>query len=275
MNHRSLVFGLFGDYVRHDGGAIDLRDLAAVAAPFGVGPDALRVVMSRLRREGWFEACRSGGRARYTATTQTWHLLDEGNRRLSEPAREPWSGEWHIVIYEVPETERGVRDQLRKRLAWSGFGPLAASTWLNPHDRVGPVLDWAGGQPTVRIDTLIARSRDVEQDRRYASRCWDLRQIQDDHSVFLDRFGSPESTARWRAAAGVDALVERVRLTHDYRRLLLRDPGLPTHLLPGVWPADRTAALYQEADSHLGPEAVSAYRSLVHTLAGSPRPLPV
>ncbi|HTK67096.1 MAG TPA: PaaX family transcriptional regulator C-terminal domain-containing protein [Pseudonocardia sp.] len=266
MNHRSLVFDLFGGYVRYDGGGIALRDLAAVAEPFGVSADALRVVMSRLRREGWFDVSRSGGRARYEATDRTWALLDEGYERIFVAREEPWSGEWHVVIYEVSESERAAREQLRRELAWLGFGPLAASTWLSPHDRLDAVLEWAADQPSVRIVTLIARSRGVAHDREYAARCWDLAAIQRDYLSFLRQYGSAEATAAWRAATGTDALVRRVRLAHDYRLFLFRDPRLPAHLLPPDWPAQRARDLFTEAYGHLEAEAVSAYRRLTGTV---------
>jgi phenylacetic acid degradation operon negative regulatory protein len=265
MNHRSLVFDLFGGYVRYDGGGIALQDLAAVAEPFGVSADALRVVMSRLRREGWFDVSRSGGRARYGATDRTWTLLDEGYQRIFAGADEPWAGEWHVVIYEVSESERAAREQLRRELTWLGFGPLAASTWLSPHDRLDAVLEWAADQASVRIVTLIARSRGIAHDREYAARCWDLEAIQLDYLRFIQRYGAPEESAAWRAATGADALVRRVRLAHDYRLFLFRDPGLPAHLLPPDWPAQRARTLFTDAYAHLEAEAVSAYRTLTGT----------
>lgn len=276
MNHRSLVFDLFGGYVRYDGGSVALRDLAAVAEPFGVSADALRVVMSRLRREGWFDVSRSGGRARYEATDRTWALLDDGYERIFGTGEQRWSGEWHVVIYEVSESERAAREQLRRELTWLGFGPLAASTWLSPHDRLDAVIDWAADQPSVRIVTLIARSLGVEHDREYAARCWDLAAIQRDYLEFLDRYGSAEATAAWRAATGPDALVRRVRLAHDFRLFLFRDPQLPAHLLPPEWPARRARELFTEAYAHLEAEAVAAYGALTgNPLRNHPETCPV
>jgi phenylacetic acid degradation operon negative regulatory protein len=262
VNHRSLVFDLFGGYVRYDGGAIALQDLAAVTEPFGVSAGALRVVMSRLRREDWFAASRAGERTLYRATPQTWQLLNEGYERIFGPV-EPWRNEWYVVVYEVPESERSIREQLRKQLSWLGFGSLAASTWLSPRDRLDAVLSWAQHQPAVRIHTLVARSRDVEQDRQFAARCWNLDATRHNYAKFLQRYGSPDAATRWRSSRGSDALIERVHLAHDYRLLFFRDPNLPAHLLPSDWPAARAAELFAEAFTHLEPEAKAAYRSLV------------
>lgn len=269
MNHRSLIFDLFGGYVRYDGGVVELKDLAAVARCFGVSGDSVRVVMSRLRREGWFEVSHAGGRAQYSATNATWELLDAGHRRIFADPPPAWSGNWYLVIYEVPESERAVREELRKTLAWLGFGPLAASTWLSPHDRVSSVLEWAHQRPTARVDTLIARSRGPEQDHEFVARCWDLDGLARDYERFLDTYGSPEAVQHWRGVQGSDALVTRLRLAHDYRLFLFRDPGLPAHLLPADWPGTRARSLFAEAHAYLEDEAMAAYRFLVRATSGS------
>lgn len=192
-------------------------------------------------------------------------LLDEGYQRIFAKSAEAWSGDWHMVIYEVPESDRPVRDQLRKTLCWLGFGPLAASTWLSPHDRLDAVLDWARNQPLARVDVLIARSRGVEQDRGFVTRCWQLDALKRNYEQFLDRYGSTQGIRHWRTARGNDALVARVRLAHDYRLFLFRDPGLPPHLMPDDWPAQRAAALFVEAYDHLSAEALAAYRSFTRS----------
>jgi DNA-binding transcriptional regulator PaaX len=50
---RSLVFDLFGDFLRYRGGEVRLRGLIALMACFDVPEPTVRVVVARLRREGW------------------------------------------------------------------------------------------------------------------------------------------------------------------------------------------------------------------------------
>ena len=64
MKQRSIVFDLFGEYIRYDGGEIGLRALVELFRPFGIGEDVVRVLMARLRKEGWFEASRAGRQSR-------------------------------------------------------------------------------------------------------------------------------------------------------------------------------------------------------------------
>ena len=77
MRPRSLVFTLFGDYFRYCGeGEVPLRGLSDVLQLFGVEPATTRVVMSRLRAEGWFETRRDGRLTTYVLSPKAWHLLD-------------------------------------------------------------------------------------------------------------------------------------------------------------------------------------------------------
>ena len=78
-----------------------------------------------------------------------------------------------MVIYAVPEQSRGERDQVRRTLAWHGFGPLAAATWISPHPRLEVVREALAGLAATRIDLLESRSLSRDADREMAFRCWD------------------------------------------------------------------------------------------------------
>ena len=115
--------------------------------------------MARLRREGWFESSKVGRQSRYMLTDEGWRLLDTGRERIFERPPEPWPGQWCLAIYSVPESARASRDRLRKTLTWLGFGPLAASAWVSPHDRRDQVAEAWKGEPDGRLQLLMAQLR--------------------------------------------------------------------------------------------------------------------
>lgn len=256
------MFDLFGDHLRYCGGEVRLRALSELMACFDVPEATVRVVMARLRKEGWFDTRREGRETVYALSDASWRLLDEGRARIFDRVREPWDGQWHMVIYSVPEAERALREQLRKRLAWFGFGPLAASTWLSPHDRLEQVQDSFAGVPAVRLDVLHARSEGRDTDRAMAQRCWDLDGLAVDyaHWVSAVRGAIPE----YRRARGRDALVARIQLVHDYRRFPFRDPDLPLELLPVGWTGRHAHELFLEAHELLRAEAETCVTSLTN-----------
>lgn len=235
MKARSVVFDLFGDYLRYRGGAARLRALVTLMAPFDVSEAGARVTITRLRKEGWLGSRRVGRETVYALTDSAWRLLDEGRERIFDRAREPWDGQWHMVLYSVPETERALREQLRKKLSWFGFGPLSSSVWLSPHDRTGGVLAEFGDNPAVRLDVFHSRSAGLDADRDVASRAWDLAGLNRDYGRLLRTYQPRLAGYRAGEPTGARAMVERMRLVNDYRHFPFRDPGLPAELLPADW----------------------------------------
>lgn len=60
-------------------------------------------------------------------------LTDEGKQILFllEPEESKWDGKWRIVVFDVPEEKRLVRDLFRRNLKKWGFKPLQKSTWIS------------------------------------------------------------------------------------------------------------------------------------------------
>lgn len=128
-----------------------------------------------------------------------------------------------MVIYEVPEAQRGVRDEVRQELAWLGFGPLATSTWISPRDRLDAVADRLGEIRGLRLDLLTCRAASAERDREMTARCWDLAQLNRDYSDFVTTYGRKLASIRSGTLSPRRSLVLRTELVYDYRRFPFRD----------------------------------------------------
>ncbi|MEQ4722580.1 PaaX family transcriptional regulator C-terminal domain-containing protein [Nonomuraea sp. B19D2] len=262
MKPRSIVFDLYGDYLRYDGGAAPLQTLTDLLAGFDVPEATTRVVMTRLRKEGWFDTEKRGRTTVYRLTDKSWRLLDEGRKRIFQREREPWDRQWRVVIYHVPETDRAARERVRKKLRWLGFGPLAPSAWVSPHERLQEVAEGLAEELSVRLDLLISRSMGAASDIDMAGRCWDLKELhrallakRDSYRALLARFDSAPPRGR-------DALVERTRLVHDYRMLPFDDPDLPLELVPAGWVGRDVHDLFLDLHERLAPEAEGFCASL-------------
>lgn len=251
MRARSLVFDLFGDYLRYRGGEVRLRGLVSLMGCFDVAEPTVRVVVTRLRKEGWLASRRDGRETLYSLTGAAWSLLDEGRERIFQRATDPWDGQWNMILYTVPETERALREQLRKKLSWLGFGPLSSSVWVSPHDRVHQVREAFTEHASVRLDVFRSRSEGLEADQGIAARAWDLGQLHGAYAELLSEYQPRMPTYRSGALQGADALVERMRLVHDYRRFPFRDPDLPPELLPVGWPGREAHQLFVDVHAVL------------------------
>ncbi len=53
------------------------------------------------------------------------------------PIKKVWDGKWRLVIYDVPEKNRGSRNQFRRKLQEIGFRLLQTSVWIYPYKAEG------------------------------------------------------------------------------------------------------------------------------------------
>lgn len=265
MKARSVVFDLFGDYLRYRGGEVRLRSLVALLGCFDVPEATARVVVTRLRKEGWLSSRREGRETIYALTDAAWTLLDEGRERIFHRAQGSWDGQWTMVIYSVPESERSVREQLRKQLAWFGFGPLSSAVWLSPHDRTAQVREAFADEPAAQLDVFRSRSPGPDSDRDIASRCWDLAALDRAYGEFLETYRPRLASYRAERIRGTDALVERMNLIHDYRHFPFRDPDLPPELLPEGWSGRLAHEVFLEAHGLLRGFAESGVDTLTRS----------
>lgn len=254
MRPRSLVFTLFGDYFRYCGeGEVPLRGLSDVLQLFGIEPATTRVVMSRLRAEGWFETRRDGRLTTYLLSPKAWRLLDEGRERIFRHVSGGWGGEWTLIATRAGD--RSARDEMRKTLTWLGFGQLQPAIWVAPGDRLDAarqLMDAHG----VGSDIFLSRSGDLDHDRSIAARGWDLDALDAHYGAFVAQHDTPTTEET------DGALIARVSLTDDYRRFPFTDPDLPAALLPEGWNAPRAHAVFVRRHGELRAGATAAIERL-------------
>ena len=50
------------------------------------------------------------------------------------PQPEKWDGKWRVLIFDIPEKQKELRDKVRNTLQAIGFKWLQDSVWVYPHD---------------------------------------------------------------------------------------------------------------------------------------------
>jgi phenylacetic acid degradation operon negative regulatory protein len=168
-----------------------------------------------------------------------------------------------MVIYAVPEDSRAERDRVRRTLAWHGFGPLAAATWISPHPRLDTVRSALADLSATRVDLLESRALSRAADREMAFRCWDLDGLGRDYAELVAGYERLPAAARLAALPGPEALRRQVELVASYRALPFRDPDLPAALLPEGWQGRRAHALFTAAHDALYGPADALVRDIV------------
>lgn len=60
MRPQSMLFTIYGEYVRHYGSEIWVGSLTGLMGEFGLTEQAVRAAISRMLRQGWLESRKSG-----------------------------------------------------------------------------------------------------------------------------------------------------------------------------------------------------------------------
>ena len=247
---RQLILSLYGLYARKGGDWFSVSALITLMADLGVDSAAVRSSVSRLKRRGVLEASRREGQAGYALSADSLALLREGDERIWHRPRATSADGWLVLVFSVPESERGRRHELRSLLAGLGFGTVAPGVWVAPATLYGEAqraLERAGLTAYTeffRSDYLGAG--DVSTRMR---EWWDLDALTD---LYADFCATWRPTIRRRgSSAPADAFAAYVPMLTAWRRLPYLDPGLPLEHLPTDWPGIEAGELFVRLDSQL------------------------
>jgi phenylacetic acid degradation operon negative regulatory protein len=266
---RALIVTTYGLYARETGGWFSIASLIRLMSELDVDQPAVRSAISRLKQRGLLEPRREAGAAGYGVSPRGRRILAEGDRRIFERPRASTADGWLLAVFSVPEQHRARRHTLRSRLAWLGFGTVAAGVWIAPGQLADEARDVLAADGLSDYVTLFRAGYLAFGDvRQQVARWWDLNRLEQLYQAFIDA-GTPV-LASWETRAGDPgrAFADYVRVLTAWRRLPFLDPGLPPELLPGNWHGARAATLFGDLRIRLAGPA----RDHVLEVAGWPVP---
>lgn len=246
----SIIISFFGDAIMPRGGAVWLGTVLAFFKGMGVGDNVVRSAVSRLASEHWLTRSRQGRHSFY-------HLAPRGQDAFAQAARhiyhhhpQGWQGGFEAIL--------AIEPTVREALEQAGFGMALPGLFITPSPATPPVA---------ALQFTLTGTPDAL--RELAARSWNLTALATSYERFLHVF-SPlrQALGQGLALTPQEAILARVLLIHEYRRIALRDPMLPYALLPATWPGETAlgccAAIYksllpaseQWLDAHArGPES--------------------
>ncbi|MEX0351193.1 MAG: PaaX family transcriptional regulator C-terminal domain-containing protein [Paracoccaceae bacterium] len=216
----SVIVSLFGDLAQQKDDCVSGAALTAILKPMGLKPEAIRVALHRLRKDGWIDSDRVGrgsmhfltdyGRAQSAAVTP--RIYDENTTPASD---------WHLLIAE----DGRAADTLNTLLLTTDYIALGRNAALGPGPLPGDCEDLVGFTATAHAVPQWLKARLFPQD--LAQACASLRDTV--HAVRADR-------PRTEALTAVQIATLRTLLIHRWRRVALRHPVLPQVFHPDDWP---------------------------------------
>ncbi len=127
---------------------------------------ALDQSIEKLKRKGLLRKVKSknGWRLELTDAGQAEvFALETKAKLMKKPWR--WDKKWRILIFDIPEPRKKVRDQIRLLLRSFGFHRLQDSVWVYPYE-CEEVLELLRTKYRVRHEALYIRAEKIGKDRQ-------------------------------------------------------------------------------------------------------------
>lgn len=232
----SLIVSFLGDAVLPRGGVVQAGVISEFGELAGIDPGLVRTALSRLVTRQTVSRERRGRNSFYRLTAQELAAFRSAADRIygRKPANP--TGLWDVLLLDACED----RARTRERAVEAGFAPFGSTTMVRPQhvEREAQLDDawWFAG----------------EMNTGDPAQLWPLAEIAASYGRFIDRF---TPVAQAATLSNADALLARVLLAHEYRRIILRDPVLPPGARPARWPADDARALFDRSHAQLSPGA--------------------
>jgi phenylacetic acid degradation operon negative regulatory protein len=222
----SLVITVFGDAIAPRGGRVSLAVLQQIMERLRIEPGALRTALSRLAKDGWVIREKEGRNSFYRLDERGRHAFDLATRRIYAAGAPAWDGRWTCAF-----AHPGATGDNGAALKAAGFLRVAPGVYLRPE---------TAGSPDARDELagmLVIHGESAEHPEALPS-LWPSQEIGDAYRAFDASYRPLAETLDDAAFAPIDAIAARTLLIHDWRRIVLRDPGLPAALLPQDWPGE-------------------------------------
>ncbi|MBF0269058.1 MAG: phenylacetic acid degradation operon negative regulatory protein PaaX [Alphaproteobacteria bacterium] len=275
---KSLIVTVYGDAIGPHGGTVWLGNLIGLMEPLGMSERMVRTAVFRLIKDEWLKATPIGRRSTYGLTEIGWRRFEAAYRRIYAPLEIAWDGDWHLVLILTGGVSTERRDLLRNELAWQGFGQVGPNLLAHPNADAAELAATLDTHEMID-DVVVMKSRHVRPQGAQALKelvreSWDLDGLSKGYQGFLSRFKPVlDQLAAGEKPDSATAFALRILMLHDFRRVLLRDPLLPSELLPEKWAGTQARRLCKEIYTHLHEGAEAQLMNGLETAEGPLPPL--
>lgn len=166
--------------------------------------------------------------------------------------KQKWDRKWRIVIFDIAEVSRRIRDLLRLKLKELGFGMLQESVWITPHDIILDFREFLKEKGLGDYVYVLEVSHLLAGDpQELTNRIWKLDKLNEDYQKLLegikklnqmyikynDRIKECQGKVKIEVEKRFKRKVDKIKrdLKERYLAVILIDPCLPKELLPADW----------------------------------------
>lgn len=221
----SLIITFYGDALLPRGNSVWLGTLLSFFKELDVAEGVVRTAMSRLAADGWIERNRVGRNSYYRLAEKGMATFANAAERIYHPGN-PMPASGYTMVMLPPRDDR---QAVQAALEDAGFGSPSPNNWIAPAGRSVP--------EAAKGEIVLSVSGEHDDLGVLASRAWPLDDLAGHYRHFIEVFRPLlEVLEGGVKPSDAEAVVARILLIHEFRRIVLRDPNLPGDLLPPDWP---------------------------------------
>jgi len=146
-------------------------------------------------------------------------------------SKKGWDGFFRVVIYDISEETRKIRDRFRLKLKQLGFGLLQKSVWISPHDFLKELKEFLKiNHLDKKVLILETKNFYVNNLKEFAKEIWPLDKINEKYKKIYKNLLKFMSLKRKH-----DRKMHLNKIRQDIVSVYFEDPFLPSEFLPKNW----------------------------------------
>lgn len=141
-----------------------------------------------------------------------------------------WDGLFMVVVFDIPESKRKTRNDLRSKLYSLGFGMLQQSVWISPYHFEDDLREFfVNNDLGNKAYVLSAQKMWTGDLKKMAEQIWNLKRINQKYEKVIE-------ICKKATGYPTDKRQVSFQQAHTtYFDTLSKDPLLPKKLLPNYW----------------------------------------
>jgi phenylacetic acid degradation operon negative regulatory protein len=185
---------------------------------------SLYQTISRLVKIGDIEKIEKNGEIYLKLTTKGANFLDEKLSLLSLSKKE-WDGYWRLVVFDIKEIERNIRDYLRRKLKEWGFVMWQESVYISPHPLLEKIDEYLKVKKLFpKVVTMESKLIGVKNHDKFAWAVFKLGKLK---KKYTDLENKIDDFLKHKKKSGKNLQT----VLEEYRNLIFEDPFLPKNLI--------------------------------------------
>lgn len=176
-----------------------------------------------------------------------------------------WDSKWRIVMFDIEEINKMIRNQLRRKLKELGFGMLQKSVFISPHDIMKDFLEFSESAGIKGYLYLLETENLTVGDKtEFANKVWKLDKLNESYKNIVDEIEKiknkyiidrddrtkklyiqngknggkndirMEKNNDSRMEKNIEKVIDR-KIRNKWLNIAVYDPFLPRALLPKPW----------------------------------------